>query len=68
MATSKITAAQYRISTYTDKDGNTISEPRVIIATINGEVYTVPEDVNNTFYQEIQLWVAAGNTITDPGE
>ena len=28
----------------------------------------VPEAADNTDYQEILKWVAAGNTITDPGE
>jgi hypothetical protein len=28
----------------------------------------VPIDEDNTDYQEILEWVAAGNTITDPGE
>tara|TARA_A100001015_G_scaffold112756_1_gene125236 strand:+ start:116 stop:289 length:174 start_codon:yes stop_codon:yes gene_type:complete len=28
----------------------------------------VPEAADNTDYQEILEWVAAGNTITDPGE
>jgi hypothetical protein len=28
----------------------------------------VPIDEENTDYQEILEWVAAGNTITDPGE
>tara|TARA_R110000787_G_scaffold284523_1_gene398330 strand:- start:79 stop:261 length:183 start_codon:yes stop_codon:yes gene_type:complete len=31
-------------------------------------VRSVPLDVENTDYQEIQQWIVAGNTVTDPGE
>jgi len=30
-------------------------------------VFSVPKDESNTDYQAILEWVAAGNTITDPG-
>ena len=30
-------------------------------------VFSVPIDTANKDYQEILEWVAAGNTITDPG-
>lgn len=33
----------------------------------NGEVIWVPHSEANRHYQEILEWVAAGNTITDPG-
>lgn len=33
----------------------------------NGEEWFVPHDNNNSHYKEILDWVAAGNTITDPG-
>mgnify|MGYP005691236839 CR=1 FL=1 len=33
----------------------------------NSTIY-VPHDTENRHYQEILEWVAAGNTITDPGE
>jgi hypothetical protein len=33
----------------------------------NSTIY-VPHDTGNRHYQEILEWVAAGNTITDPGE
>ena len=33
----------------------------------NGKTSTVPHDPANRHYQEILKWVAAGNTITDPG-
>ena len=34
----------------------------------DGEISQVPHDEDNRHYQEILEWVAAGNTITDPGE
>lgn len=33
----------------------------------DGTQKSVPMDTSNTDYQEILEWVAAGNTITDPG-
>ena len=30
--------------------------------------WTGPHDENNRMYQEILEWVAAGNTIAEPGE
>tara|TARA_R100000988_G_scaffold79879_1_gene43397 strand:+ start:647 stop:823 length:177 start_codon:yes stop_codon:yes gene_type:complete len=33
----------------------------------NGEIYSVPINEENRHYQEILLWVADGNTITDNG-
>lgn len=37
-----------------------------VVYTDNSEVF-VPHDTDNRHYQEILEWVAAGNTITDPG-
>ena len=34
---------------------------------IDGTISNVPHDTDNIHYQEILEWVAAGNTITDPG-
>jgi len=34
-----------------------------IIATINGQQWTVPMDEANTHYKAILAWVAEGNTI-----
>jgi hypothetical protein len=34
----------------------------------DGTEWSVPHDTENRHYQEILEWVAAGNTITDPGE
>ena len=33
----------------------------------DGTIHFVPQNNDNTDYQEILEWVAAGNTITDPG-
>lgn len=33
----------------------------------NGTEWSVPHNEANRHYQEILEWVAAGNTITDPG-
>ena len=33
----------------------------------DGTVWIVPHNTENRHYQEILEWVAAGNTITDPG-
>ena len=35
---------------------------------VDGTISFVPLDEENRHYQEILEWVAAGNTITDPGE
>ena len=42
------------------KKGNT-----GMIATIDGQVMAVPLDPANRHYQEIQEWVAEGNTIEE---
>jgi len=38
-----------------------------ILATINGQVTSVPKNDRNSDYQRILLWVADGNTITAAG-
>jgi hypothetical protein len=35
---------------------------------VDGTISFVPHNEANRHYQEILEWVAAGNTITDPGE
>jgi hypothetical protein len=40
-------------------------ENNSITATIDGKVMFVPLDPNNRHYQEIQEWVAKGNTIEE---
>ena len=55
-----ITSAQYVF----DEDSN---KNFAIIAIIDGVTISVPIDEANRHYQEILEWVAAGNTITDPG-
>jgi len=37
-----------------------------ITAVIDGETWSVPIDIDNRHYQEIQAWVAEGNTIAEP--
>jgi len=37
-----------------------------ITAVIDGETWSVPIDIDNRHYQEIQAWVADGNTIAEP--
>ncbi|MDA8668248.1 hypothetical protein N9M26_01170 [Alphaproteobacteria bacterium] len=37
------------------------------VTTSNNEIVIVPENTDNTDYQEILEWVAEGNTITDNG-
>ena len=37
------------------------------VTTSNNEIIIVPENTDNTDYQEILEWVAEGNTITDNG-
>ena len=39
-----------------------------IITYTDNEKVQAPHDTANRHYQEILEWVAAGNTITDPGE
>ena len=51
-----ITKAKY----YLNEDGNA---NQGIDVTIDGQVMSVPLDSANRHYQEIQEWVAAGNTI-----
>ena len=55
-----IISAQYVF----DEDSN---KNFAIIAIIDGVTISVPIDEANRHYQEILEWVAAGNTITDPG-
>ena len=52
-----ITSAQYQ--------KNEENENESIKATIDGTVWFVPLDPNNTDYIEIQKWVAKGNKIED---
>ena len=33
----------------------------------NNQIYTVPLDPANRHYQEIQEWIAAGNSVIDNG-
>jgi len=40
-------------------------ENNSITATIDGKVMFVPLDPNNRHYQEIQEWLAEGNTIEE---
>ena len=37
------------------------------VTTSDNEIVIVPENTDNTDYQEILEWVAEGNTITDNG-
>ena len=52
-----ITSAQYQ--------KNEENKNESIKATIDGTVWFVPLDPNNTDYIEIQKWVAEGNKIKD---
>ena len=52
-----ITSAQYQ--------KNEENENESIKATIDGTVWFVPLDPNNTDYIEIQKWVAEGNKIEE---
>ena len=54
-----VTSAQYTLNL--EKDGNGQS----IEAVIDGRIYYVPLDPNNTEYAAILKWVAEGNTIAD---
>ena len=38
---------------------------KIILATIDGEVISVPLDPDNRHYEAIQEWVAEGNTIQE---
>lgn len=53
-----ISEAQY-VRNIDDTDNESIK------ATIDGKVWFVPLDSSNTDYQEIQKWVAKGNTIEE---
>ena len=53
-----IEQAQYKV----DLDGTTKIS---IKATIDGQIWTVPLDPDNRYYQAIQKWVAEGNTIAE---
>ena len=45
-----------------------VTEDNIAIKVIaDGITFMVPLDEANRHYQEILEWVAAGNTITDPG-
>jgi len=54
----KINLAQYQRNI---KDTDNIA----IKTTINGKIYSVPLDPDNTDYQAILEWVAEGNTIEE---
>ena len=41
---------------------------KYIVVYDDDKEWTVPHDENNRMYQEILEWVAAGNTIAEPGE
>ena len=38
------------------------------IVTTNNEIKWVPNNSENTDYQEIQQWISEGNTVIDNGE
>ena len=38
------------------------------IVTTNNEIKWVPNNLENTDYQEIQQWISEGNTVIDNGE
>jgi hypothetical protein len=46
-----------------DAEGNWANS--YILTLTNGEVWDVPHDPDNRHYQEIQEWVAKGNTIAE---
>jgi len=51
-----------------EKKYDTQNNPNCYLITYSDNtVWTVPFDEANRHYQEILEWVAAGNTITDPG-
>ena len=48
------------------KDNLTNEEFKILLVTdINNQKHSVPMDNDNTDYQEIQKWVADGNTIQE---
>jgi|TARA_X000001316_G_C918645_1_gene32784 hypothetical protein len=51
----------------TSNFNETIDTNMYIVTYDNGTVLQVPHNEANRHYQEILEWVAAGNTITDPG-
>jgi len=53
-----ITSAKYTL----DSDGNNEN----ITVVIDGVTMSVPLNSDNRHYQEIQEWVDAGNTISEP--
>jgi hypothetical protein len=55
----KVTSAKYY--------GTPENPQGCILATINGQVTSVPKNDRNSDYQRILLWVADGNTITAAG-
>ena len=62
-----ITNARYKKETRTLKDGTEETITIGVLAEFDGVEYCVPIDEANRHYQEILLWVADGNTITDNG-
>ena len=48
--------------------GTTDFSNQYFVVFTDGTKSYVPHDEGNRHYQEILEWVAAGNTITDPGE
>ena len=48
------------------KDIDDASVNAYIVAVIDGVTMTVPMTTDNRHYQEIQDWVDAGNTISEP--
>ena len=57
------------ISTVVKKYDDIFSSSFIYKVTFSdNKVVFVPHDTGNRHYQEILEWVAAGNTITDPGE
>ena len=46
-------------------EGVVTKENNSIVASIDGEKWHIPLDPANRHYQEIQEWVAAGNTIEE---
>ncbi len=60
----KIISAYYvKNETYDDTPSENVS----IVVTTDTGVFGVPINTENKDYQEILLWVADGNTITDNG-
>jgi hypothetical protein len=63
-----ITEATYNYEIITWKDGTVEKRKLGIDAKIDNIEMFVPIDEANRHYQEILKWVAAGNTIAEPGE